>query len=63
MKRELIIRMFAGILILISSLLGYFVAPEWLFLTMFVGLNLLQSSLTNFCPLEIILKKLEIGKA
>ncbi|MGO8838476.1 MAG: DUF2892 domain-containing protein [Limisphaerales bacterium] len=61
MKRELIIRMFAGTLILTSLALAHYHNPNWLWLTTFVGLNLLQSSFTKFCPLEIILKKLGVG--
>lgn len=57
MKREYIIRLVAGTLVLAGTALGYFVAKEWLLLPTFVGLNLLQSSFTKFCPLEIILKK------
>jgi len=48
---------FAGTLILISVLLTHFVSPWWLLLTTFVGLNLLQSAFTGFCPLAVILKK------
>lgn len=51
-------RLIIGFFVLVSALLGYFVHPYWLFFTMFVGLNLMQFALTNFCPLEIILKKL-----
>jgi hypothetical protein len=57
MKMELIIRRFAGIFILASLLLAYYHSPYWLWVTAFVGFNLLQSSFTKFCPLEIILKK------
>jgi hypothetical protein len=53
------IRMLAGSLIIISLLLNYFVSPYWLILTAFVGLNLFQSSMTKFCPAEIILRKME----
>jgi hypothetical protein len=42
-------------MILVSVALAYFVALEWLFLTLFVGVNLLQSSITKFCPLELII--------
>jgi hypothetical protein len=49
---------FAGTMILVSLLLGVFVHPYWLFLTGFVGANLLQASFTGFCPLAAILKKL-----
>lgn len=51
------IRAFAGIFILVSLVLAHFHSPNWLWLTAFVGANLLQSSFTKFCPLEIILKK------
>ena len=55
MCNEGIIRRFAGVFILLSLLLGWFVHPAWLLLTAFVGLNLLQSSITSFCPLERVL--------
>lgn len=53
------IRAFAGTFILISVALAHFHSPYWLFFTVFVGLNLLQSSFTKFCPLEIILRKIQ----
>lgn len=59
---ERIIRRFAGSFILISLLLAHFHSPYWLWFTAFVGFNLLQSSFTSFCPLEIILRKLGVGK-
>lgn len=49
---------FAGSLILISLLLGHFVSSWWLLLTAFVGVNLLQSAITGFCPAAIVLGKL-----
>lgn len=52
------IRMMAGLMILISLGLYYFVSPYGLLLAAFVGLNLLQSSITKFCPAEMIFKKL-----
>lgn len=55
--RERIVRAVAGSFILISILLAYFVNTNWLWFTAFVGLNLLQSSFTKFCPLEKILDK------
>jgi hypothetical protein len=55
--REKIVRAVAGTIVLTSILLAYFVNIKWLLLTGFVGLNLLQSSFTGFCPLEKILKK------
>ncbi|MBN9349414.1 MAG: DUF2892 domain-containing protein [Chitinophagaceae bacterium] len=55
--REKIIRRFAGIMILGSLALSQLHDIHWLWLTAFVGLNLFQSSLTGFCPLEWGLKK------
>ena len=51
---------FAGTVVLASLLLAHFASPNWLWLTAFVGANLLQSSFTGFCPLAIILKRLGI---
>lgn len=53
------IRAFAGSFILLSLALAHFHSPNWLYFTAFVGANLLQSSVTKFCPLEIVLKKIE----
>jgi len=58
MTLENSIRMLAGSLILLSLVLYLTVSPYFLLLTVFVGLNLLQSSLTRFCPAERIFKKL-----
>jgi hypothetical protein len=51
---------FAGTVVLVSLLLAAFVSLNWLWLTAFVGANLLQSSFTGFCPLAIILKRLGV---
>ena len=56
-----IIRRFAGSFVLISLALGYWVHPAWFLFTAFVGVNLLQSSFTAFCPLEIILSRFGIA--
>ena len=61
MKMHMIIRRFAGAFILASLLLAHYHSPNWLWFTAFVGFNLLQSSFTNFCPLEIVLRKLGVG--
>ena len=61
MTLERYIRLFAGIFILASLVLAHFHSQHWLWFTAFVGFNLLQSSLTRFCPLEIVLKKLGVG--
>lgn len=67
MTIERIIRIVAGALILISLVLGLPQSPLYfsqyfLWLTVFVGANLFQSGFTTFCPLEIILKKMGVGK-
>jgi len=49
---------FAGVMILISVALVYFVSPLWLFFTAFIGLNMLQASFTGFCPAAMIFRKL-----
>ena len=63
MNIDRIVLAFAGFVILLSLALGAQGSPifnhsYWLFLTAFVGLNLLQSAFTGFCPLAIILKKM-----
>lgn len=63
MSIERIVRLFAGIVILTSLGLAYKVHPNWLWVTAFVGFNLAQSSITGFCPLEIVLRKAGIGKS
>ncbi|MCG5644802.1 DUF2892 domain-containing protein [Flavobacteriaceae bacterium LSUCC0859] len=50
----------AGIFILISLVLSIYVNQNWLWFTAFVGANLFQSSLTNWCLMEDILKKLGV---
>ena len=61
MRMEMIIRRFAGTFVLVSLLLAHYHSPYWLWFTVFVGFNLLQSSFTGFCPLEIILRKAGVG--
>lgn len=58
MKIENLVRILAGSVVLLSVALVYFVSPWWLLLTCFVGLNLVQSALTGFCPPTFILTKL-----
>jgi hypothetical protein len=52
------VMMFAGFMILLSLALGFYVSPYWYLLTAFVGLNLMQASVTGFCPAAMIFKKL-----
>lgn len=51
---------FAGIVILASLLLAYLHSGYWLWLTAFVGANMLQASFTGFCPLASLLKRLGV---
>lgn len=60
--KERIVRAVAGLFMLLSVTLAYFVSPYWLILALFVGFNLLQSSFTQFCPLEKILDSMGIDK-
>jgi hypothetical protein len=52
------LRMIAGAFVLASVGLGYWVHPAWLLFTAFVGLNLLQSAFTKWCPMMWVLEKL-----
>jgi hypothetical protein len=52
------VMMFAGAMVLFSLTLGFYVSPYWYLLNAFVGLNLMQASVTGFCPAAIIFKKL-----
>ena len=62
MKMENAIRILAGTMILLSLGLANWVNLHWLWLTAFVGANLLQSAFTGFCPAEIILRRVGVGK-
>ena len=59
MCSDKVIRRFAGSFVLMSLALGWFLSPWWYLFTGFVGLNLLQSSFTNWCLLERVLGRLE----
>lgn len=68
MNTERIVRIFAGAVVLASLALGASASPVfhsayWLWLTAFVGANLLQSGITRFCPLEIMLRRLGVKSA
>jgi len=51
---------FAGVMTLISVALTAFVSPLWMWFTVFIGANLIQSAFTGFCPAAIIFKKLGV---
>ena len=58
MKTETFIRILAGGMVLLSVALTLTVSPWWLLLTTFVGVNLLQSAFTGFCPPTLLLRHL-----
>jgi hypothetical protein len=60
MKMHYMIRGIAGSFVLLSLALGTWVSPYWYLFTAFVGLNLLQSSITRWCLMENILAKLGV---
>ncbi len=54
------LRLIAGFFVMLSVLLSYVHDPRWLYFTAFVGLNLFQSSFTNWCPMMSILRKIGV---
>ena len=52
---------FAGTMVLASLALAHFISPLWLWLTAFVGANLLQASVTGFCPAAMVFRKLGVA--
>jgi hypothetical protein len=58
MRTENLVRILAGSMTLLSAALAHFVSPWWLLLACFVGLNLIQSAFTGFCPPTLVLRKL-----
>jgi len=63
MTGERAVRLVAGIIVLLSLALAHFVSMEWLWLTLFVGFNLLQSAFTNWCPVMSIFKWMGLASA
>jgi len=47
---------FAGVVVMLSLALGYYVSPYWFLLTAFAGLNMFQAAFTGFCPAAMIFK-------
>lgn len=52
---------FAGVMTLLSVALTHFVSPWFVLFTVFIGLNLLQSAFSGFCPAAIVFKKLGLS--
>lgn len=57
MTLEPMIRLIAGVFVVASVLLGLYVHPAFLWFTVFVGANLFQSALTNWCPMMTLLRR------
>lgn len=57
------LRLLAGVMVLVSVALTRYVSHDWIWLTVFVGLNLLQSSITNWCPAMPVLRAIGLKDA
>ena len=62
MHVEKLLRLVAGVVILLSLLLVHFVSTKWLLLTAVVGLNLVQSFFTDWCPMMSLLERLGVRR-
>ncbi len=58
MSLDRAVMMFAGFMVLVSLALTHWVNPAWVWLTVFVGLNLIQASITGFCPAAMLFRRL-----
>ena len=58
MNIERSLRLLAGLFVFASAALGYYHSPYWLLFAAFVGLNLFQSGITNWCPMVWVLQRL-----
>ena len=63
MTVERLVRLVAGVFVLLSVSLGVLVHANWFWFTAFVGLNLFQSAFTNWCPLMTILRRVGVKDA
>ena len=55
-------RVIVGVMVLLSVVLSVYVSPKWMWFTVFIGVNLIQSAFTKWCLLETILMKLGVKK-
>lgn len=62
MNLDKVVMLFAGCVVLISLALTHWVHPGWVWLTVFVGANLIQASVTGFCPAAMIFRRLGVRK-
>lgn len=60
MSMHYAIRLVAGLFVLVSLALGYWVSPYWFLFTAFVGVNLVQSAFSHWCQMEKILSRLGV---
>ncbi len=63
MTVERSVRLMAGVMVLLSLALAHYLSPYWLWLTVFVGLNMLQSAFTNWCPAMSIFRAMGMKDA
>lgn len=62
MTIEQVVRIFAGCMVLLSLVLTQWVHPGFIWFSVFIGFNLIQSAITGFCPAEMVFRKLGIGQ-
>ncbi len=60
MSLDRAVMMFAGLMVLVSVALTHWVHPAWFWLTVFVGVNLVQASITGFCPAAMLFRRLGV---
>ncbi len=60
MSLDRAVMMFAGLMVLVSLALTHWVHPAWIWLTVFVGVNLMQASVTGFCPAAMAFRRLGV---
>ena len=60
MSLDRAVMMFAGFMVLVSLAMAHWVHPAWMWLTVFVGLNLMQASITGFCPAAMLFRRLGV---
>lgn len=56
------VMLFAGVMVLLSVALTVWVSPLWMWFTVFIGANLIQSSFTGFCPAAWAFRKLGVKR-
>lgn len=60
MSLDRAVMMFAGFMVIVSLALAHWIDPLWVWLTVFVGLNLIQASITGFCPAAMLFRRLGV---